>query len=182
MQAQIVSFLIGILSSLIASVVFLYYILTRLRPRIEISPYISLHPDLNIPDKDRYYLKFINKSKHDAYDIRIRLCELIRWPAANGKQHEQRKDLELKKDFMAHVPPFIKTTDKNTFAPHAIILTCLDDLAPILRDKNKCIELQLILRHGLTGLAKVYKFEYSDISSVKKGMFEFGNNLTIPNH
>ena len=108
-----------------------------------------------------------------------RLCELIRLPAGNGKMNEQRKDLRLKSDFLAHIPKYIPIIDGATFAPHAIILTCLDDLKPILDDDNKCVEFQVILRHGLTGLSSVFSYEYSNLTSVKHGIFDFGNQLTI---
>lgn len=176
---HLLSFVIGLLGSLVASVIFLYYILTKLRPRIDISPYIAYFKDLNVPDSKRYYFKIVNKSSHAAFDVRFRICELIRWPAANGKMHEQRKDLEVRKEYLSHVPKYKKIRDGDTFAPHAIIITCLDDRKPILEDTNKCIELQVLLRHGLTGLSKVFHYEYSNINSVKEGIFDFGNQLTI---
>lgn len=80
---------------------------------------------------------------------------------------------------MSHIPKFIKIKDKEAFAPHAIIMTCLDDLKPILEDDNKSVEVQVILRHGLTGLAKVFHYEYSTTNTVKQGIFDFGNQLTI---
>lgn len=93
------NFLLGVIASLIASTLFLYYILTKLRPKIEISPVIAYYKDFTIPAEKRYYFKFINKSIHPAYDLRLRVCELIRQPAGNGKMHEQRKDLRLRTDF-----------------------------------------------------------------------------------
>lgn len=175
----LLNILLGIIASLIASILFLYYILTKLRPKILISPSIGYYKDFTVPGEKRYYFKFINKSIHTAYDVRLRVCELIRQPAGNGKMHEQRKDLKLRTDFLSNVPRYIKIKDKETFAPHAVILTCLDDLQPILDDDNKSVELQVILRHGLTGLAKVFNYEYSSMSTVKNGIFDFGNHLTI---
>jgi hypothetical protein len=176
----LINFLLGVAGSLIASILFLYYILTYLRPQIKISPVIAHYKDLTIPGERRYYFKMINLSRYDAFDLRFRVCELIRIPAGNGKMHEQRKDMRVRFDHMAHVPKFRKIKDGETFAPHALIVTCLDDLLPILDDDNKCVELQVTLRHGLTGLARVFQYEYGNSSVVKNGIFDFGNHLTIP--
>lgn len=92
--------------------------------------------------------------------------------------NEQRKDLNLRTSFLAHVPCYKKNKNIGAFAPHAIIITCLDDLMPILQANDKCVEIQVILRHGLTGLAKVYNYEYSQPTVVKEAMFDFGNQLT----
>jgi hypothetical protein len=118
-------------------------------------------------------------SKYDAFDVRFRVCELVRWPAGNGKMHEQRRDLEVRLNHMTHIPRFRKMKNAETFAPHAIIVTSLDNLLPILEDPNKCIEIQVIARHGLTGLARVFTKEYGDGSTIKNGIFGFGNDLTI---
>ena len=176
----LISFVIGFIGSLLASVIFLFFILQYLRPTIKISDYIAYFEDLNNKDEYRYYFKFVNWSIHSAFDVRVRVCELIRWPAENGKLHEQRKDLSLRTSFLAHVPKFKKTnSESHNLATHAVVITCLDDLKPILKDRNKCIEIQIILRHGLTGLGKVFKHEYSESSKVKSGMFDLGNKLTI---
>ena len=175
--------LVGFMGSILASLVFLYYVLSYLRPKIVISPFIANYPDIdtiNHPNENRFYFKIVNKSNHDAYEIRLRLCELIRWPAGNGKMHERRVDLKLRRDFQSHIPKYKKLKSTDTFAPHALVIICEANLDPILSDQNKCVELQVILRHGLTGLAKVYKYEFGDNNVVKKKPFGFGDTLTIP--
>ena len=173
--------LLGIVTSIIGSVIFLYYILTQLRPKIVISPDIAHYKDVNEPDtgKKLFYFKFVNKSKHAAFDIRVRVCELIRIPTGNKQFHERRIDLVLRKDFLAHMPRHKKLKPEDTFAPFANISCCLSDLGPILDDQTKCVEIQIILRHGLTGLAKVFTHEYSDRKVVKNGMFVFGDTLIV---
>lgn len=178
-MSLISNILISFFTSLLASVIFLFFILKYLRPKIEISEYIAYYKDYNIDGEKRYYFKFINKSRHPAFDIKIRVCELIKVPTSNGKLHEQRKDLKLRTSALAHVPCFKKIKKLHTFAPHAIVITCMDDLKPILEAKDKCVEIQVILKHGLTGLAQVFRYEYSDATVVKNGMFDFGNQLTI---
>lgn len=173
------NFLLGIISSLIASAIFLYIFLNRLKPRIKISNFISYGNFRNDPNTKAYYFKFINISNSPAFDIRLRLCELIRTPAGNGKLHTHRVDIPLNKDFLTHVPCFKKVKSGDTYAPHAIICTCLEDLKPILEDQNKCIEIQIILRHGLTGLSDVFSAEFSNPKCIKSGDFCFGNDLNI---
>ena len=169
---------IGFLTSLIASIAFLFFILYNLRPKIGISHYIVKGTDLD-SGATAYFFKFVNYSKFQAFDVRIRLSELIRMPTDGGKINTRRKDLTLKKAFIAHVPAFIPTANITTYAPHAIQFTCLDDLQPILKDKHRSVEVQIILKHGLTGLAQVFDYEYSEIDNVKTKEWPFGNELTI---
>jgi len=175
----ILSFLLGCLSSILASFLFLYYVLTILRPRIAISPYISYAENYDVPGQNVYYFKFINQSRHPAFDVRLRICKLQKIPTGNGQMHEKRADLNLKVKFLAHIPKYKKIKKDSIFAGHAIVFTCLDDIRPVLLDSNQCVEVQVILRHGLTGLGKVYKHEFSTINTVKDGEFDFGNNLTV---
>jgi hypothetical protein len=93
--------------------------------------------------------------------------------------HERRIDCKIKKDYIANIPKYKKLKNDDIFAPHAIVFTCLDDLELILQDENKCVEVQLFVKHGLTGLGKVFKYEYSTMEEVKDRPFNFGNNLTI---
>jgi hypothetical protein len=174
-----INLLLGVGTSLLASFLFLYYILTRMRPKIKISPHIAHYKDLNNQNKKIYYFKIVNKSWHAAYDLRFRVCELSRIPAENRKFHERREDLKLRREYLTHIPKHKKIGENDVAAPHALIITCLDDLHPILEDDNKCVELQVIMRHGLTGLAKVFSYEYSSYTCVKNGIFDFGDKLTI---
>lgn len=152
-----------------------------MRPKIVISPEIAYYKDVNDPDggKKLYYFKFVNKSKHEAFDVRVRVSELIRIPAGNKRFHERRIDLELKKDFLSHIPKHKKLAPEDTFAPFANVSMCMTDLGPILDDQTKCVEIQIILRHGLTGLGKVFTHEFSDKSVIKNGIFQFGDSLTV---
>ena len=177
------SFITGLLASGIASFLFLYYVLFFMRPCIKISTtiarYKNMIPESNIEWGEQvYYIKIVNKSWHAAYDVKLRLSELIRIPAGNGKMHERRKVLRLHRDALWHIPRH-KNGKGNTFAPHAVVSLILVDILTILQDDNKCVEVQVILRHGLTGLSKVFTQEFGDVTSIKNGMFKFGDNLTV---
>jgi len=167
-EQNITSFLLGLLSSIFASILFLYYVLFFMRPNIKISPVIARYknmiPESNIQWGDQvYYIKIVNRSLHPAYDVKFQLSELVRLPAGNGKMNERRKVLSFYKDALWHIPRH-KKAKSNTFAPHAVVSLIQDDILPILEDVNKCIEVQVILRHGLTGLSKVFTQEFGDIS------------------
>ncbi len=66
-------------------------------------------------------------------------------------------------------------------AEHAIRLRTVENLTQYLEDPNCSIELRISLRHGLTGLSKVVRREYSHISELKKGNFAYGSKFAVLN-
>lgn len=63
-------------------------------------------------------------------------------------------------------------------AIQAIRIRTSIDIEELLKDPNISVQLEVSLRHGLTGLTKVFKMDYCDISEVKKGKFTYGANST----
>lgn len=171
-------FLLSVLSSLIASIIFLFIILSYLRPKISISPYIIENPDYDDPHETAFCFKILNESKHSAFDIRLELCLLKKITVKTGKMDTRRTSLKLKRDYIAHVPKH--QTDKKIrhFAKHAVIFRCTEKLKDLLADENNCVELQVSLRHGLTGLGKVFYAEFTQ-NAIRPGRFIFGNSLEL---
>ncbi|HWB25991.1 MAG TPA: hypothetical protein VG738_10955 [Chitinophagaceae bacterium] len=172
-------FLIALVAGLVASILFLYYVLIRWRPKIKISPFIAYGPTPENHGVNQYSFKFINKSRHDGYDVQIRISVLVRIPVQMGKFNERRLPLRAKLDFLSHIPRYQRDKEHVNTAPHAIIFSCLDDLAPVLEADDKVVEIQIILKHGLTGLSKVFRHEYINSGDVVNGHFKYGNNLTV---
>jgi hypothetical protein len=173
-------FLLGIAASFIASLAFLYFILRFYIPRIEISKFIVKMADYDDPEKFTYCFKILNKSRFSAYEVQLELCQLIKIPNDGELIDLRRTKLKLIRSHIAHMPKFIPTKKIKHFAPHAVIFRCPDDLEPILTDEHKSVELQVTLRHGLTGLSRVYKWEYARPASLSKTKeFGFGNNMGL---
>lgn len=173
-------FILSIIASLLASIGFLYLILTYLRPKIEISRYVIKISDFDDPTTCAFCFKILNKSKHTAFDIRLELCLLKRIAVGAGLMDTRRTPLKLKRDFISHLEKRISNKKIKTvsFAHHALIFRTFEDLDKILNDENHCIELQVSLRHGLTGLGKVFKQEFTK-SSLSNRSFAYGNSLDL---
>ncbi len=177
-------FLIGFGSSLAASFSFLYFILYRMRPKIVISPHISKRPNpFDEGTPFMYVFKIVNKSFHPAFDASIELYELHHYPAEDGKEDDKLNvryiPLRLKKSHFARIPSKKGYKKSSVYAEHCILFRSLENLELILREESKSVQLQITLRHGLTGLSRCFTKNYVGISKIKDKPFPFGDNVEI---
>lgn len=180
LHTSLFDFLFGVLASFIASLTFLYFILRFYIPRVKISKFIVKMADYDDPSKSVYCFKILNKSSFSAYDVHLEVCQLQKIPNDGDMIDSRRTKLNLIRSHIAHVPKFIKTKNIKHFAPHAVIFRCTDDLEPILADEFRSVEFQVTLRHGLTGLSRVYKWEFAKLAALSKTKsFEFGNGMGL---
>jgi hypothetical protein len=49
----------------------------------------------------------------------------------------------------------------------------------LLPPPSNSVQIQISLRHGLTGLTKVFIQEYSDISQIRDGKFTYGSKFGV---
>ena len=52
-------------------------------------------------------------------------------------------------------------------------------LIAIVEEERNSLQLQVTLKHGLTGLSKVFSMEYVTCNDIQTGQFKFGNNFNI---
>lgn len=179
---SLLDFILAIGSSFLASLAFLYFILRIYIPRISISQHIIIRPDFENPQETVYLFKILNISWFSAYEVNIELTKLIKIPNSDNQMDVRITVLALKKNHLAHIPKHIssKRIKKTHFAPHAILFRTSEDLEGILNDDSRSVELQVSLRHGLTGLSRVYKREFARPGAICKGKeFKFGNDLGV---
>lgn len=169
-------FLLSILSSLSASFIFIFLLLFLLRPRVKISPDLCYQKDIYDGDGRMCYLiKVVNLSRFSAYDINAELSSLITYPVKDGTNYRFTK-LKLKSDKLNFIAPFRK---KKNYGDFAFLFRTYEDVNAILNDERNSLQFQVTLRHGLTGLSRVFNMDYALCSSIKEGHFSFGNNLNI---
>ena len=161
----------NICCSLIASLLFLFVVLFIFKPKIRIAPFICKPTD-DIP----YYFKIVNMSLFIAYDIKVELAEVVKYPIPPGKTNKRQTDLSLVLDNFLYLPPYRPLWFRGT-ADHAVTFRTTENLIKILSDDQKSIEINISLKHGLTGFSKVYKYEYCDISEIKEGRFAYGTKF-----
>lgn len=168
-EAQIVAFLIGVLSSA-ALILILYFLI---KPRLKISPYIA---KIEAQDEIWYAFKFVNLGLFfPLFDVRMELqyCRTIH---AGDKANRSSHLLNLNQNSLLSVPK-AKRTDE--YRLHAVIIVSKDhDIQKILEDESAYLLLTLVAKHGLSGTTKVLSQKFSR-SSIRKGMFESGNHYGV---
>ncbi|MDD4991617.1 MAG: hypothetical protein PHR83_05215 [Paludibacter sp.] len=166
----------GLFTSLISAILFLY-ILSLLRPKIEISPEIS--KSISLTNKLKYTVKVINKTRFDVYDIKAQL-HIIRKCQTPSGEIEKSELIELKRD-----DPFIlgKFDKKDVNADYAFRFVTYIDLESIWTDDNNDIlKFRVICKHQISGVLGYFQQKYRVKKSViKTGEFKAGNLMEIYN-
>lgn len=171
---------VSFMQNILASIVFLFLILWLLRPQIKICGGIAKTTSSFVGDgKQVFYLfKFINKSFFSAYDVLIELHQVESYAVDHGMNYKFTS-IKVECPTVSAVSPFRPAWLGKSYAKHAIIFHTLVDLQGVLKDEMKSLEVHISLKHGVSGLPKIYKVKYSDLSCVKEGRFAFGNNFEI---
>jgi hypothetical protein len=66
-------------------------------------------------------------------------------------------------------------------ANHCVRFRTDENLDEIVKNEFKSVEFRIYLRHGLTGLVKAFKQEYSDTSLIKNAKHVYGPRFDIIN-
>ena len=171
--------LMGISTSLVASLIFLFILLIFLRPRVKIAPIICLQKDIfENTSRDCYIFKIINLSYFSAYDISLELCNQVTYPVKDGINYRYFP-LKLKTNHLNFVAPYRPRWYKKEYGKYAMLFITYENISEIIDNERNSIKIQVTLKHGLTGLTKVFSAEYVSTSDIAKGYFAFGNNFKI---
>src|ERR1700754_1155545 len=138
------SVFIGVLSSLIASFIFLSF-LFALRPRVVISSSIAraIHEGRKV-----FIIKMVNRTWWKLYDIHAELAH-VRFENATGGQNVYSKSLTLLKSHIWSMnSPHGAPSDVN--AEFAVLFVCLDDL-DTLWSSDSLIEFRVMAKHSFSG-------------------------------
>lgn len=176
------SFLFNVVCSMVAAFAFLFFVLYVLRPSISITDCICKTKNVYDDSSEYVYVfKIYNKSFFSAFDLQF---ELFKQTQTRVNQHginQINQALSLHVSGVKHLDAHASNRKcKNThYAKHAYLFRTHEDLEQILSDDNQTIQLQIVLRHGLTGLSRAYKKDYINLKDVKSGKFNFGNSTEI---
>lgn len=161
---------LGVVSGIVASIIFLLS-LRKMRPKICISRHIVLKDDI-------YYFKFVNKSRHDLFDIKLEASLLTPFGDING-QNLRAVDIKLMDEVLFHIPK----NQKDGKDPHNLFATRCRTTQDLIKDwdnESTYIQLTIIARHSVSGINRVFKQVYHSkgcISTDKN--FIGGNSLDI---
>jgi hypothetical protein len=168
----VVPIIIGVLSS----VCFLLLI-SRLRPRLEISKqiaHIPAHAQGSLPGS--YIIKVINKSKRSATEIRGRLAIVQKVNVAGGQINQST-------DFTLLTCPF-ELPGKKRGTPaqleESAFRFATNDNIETNWTGNNFISFSVVAKDSLTGFGKVFtEGYYAPAGALKTGEFEIGHSMEI---
>ena len=170
----VVSIIIGILSSLTASFVFLFCI-SRLRPKIIISGHIAKGRDLH--GETVYRVKIINKSKRTIINVKANL-HLMTPKIVPGGLIVNAKMIQLKRDDPMQIAGF---DQKDKEASYAFRFQTYEDIDKLWdNDATSYLRFRIFAMDSLSGLGKVFRQDYhTKRNSIVDGEFEFGNSVQV---
>jgi len=172
METHFISLVIGILSGLLASYLFLFYYLGRKKPEILISDHIS---KVDFKGEVNYFFKFVNKTDSEIFDVRVEATFFKPVGDVNGT-NLQGTDIELKDSFFMYIPMNTKEDQHNL---HCMRLRTIEDLEGKWTDDSSKIRLTIIARHALSGFNKVFYKEYNSKRCISEKQFISGDSLEI---
>lgn len=164
-------FFYSILCSILASFIFLFLVLLLFKPKIKLSPFIC--KSTYNGNETFYFFKLVNVSVFSAYDVSIELLEVDRYLLPNGHMNDRFRQLTLVLNKVSNIPGYLPSWLRKN-APYAITVRSSENLDLLLSDDYKSVMIKVTLRHGLTGLVKVYSKEFASLSQIKEGKFNYG--------
>jgi hypothetical protein len=173
------SFLFDVFSSFVASLIFLFAVLFLFKPLIRVSPFICKNQSEFQNEGMVYCIKIVNISLFTAYEIKMELSVLERYPTPpSGMTNKRMRPLKLVLDSYSNLSGFRPQWLRKE-ADHCLRFRTKEDLNAIIQDPHKSIHVQIMVRHGLTGLASVFTQEYSDLNQIREGKFAYGTKFDI---
>lgn len=169
---DIISLIVGVVSGLIASYLFLIFYLKNKRPVITISKYIS---KVEYKGETNYFFKFVNQTKSEIFDIHIETTFYKPVGDFNGT-NLVGTDINLKDNFAAYIPCENKMDTHNL---HAMRIRTTDDIEKDWTDESSFIRLTIIAKHSLSGFNKVFHKDYLSKDCITTKKFQSGNNLDV---
>lgn len=172
----LLEFGLSILASMIASFLFIFSLLFLLRPRVKISDKICLSKiDIEGNSKNSFHIKVVNLSFFPAFDIKVSLEKHTPYPVEGGINFRVEQ-LKLIKSELSCIAPL---RYGKSYGDMSMIFRSEENLSEILVQPHSQISFQITLKHGVTGLTKIYTQVYANKSSIKEGYFVFGRRIDI---
>ena len=169
MNVIAVGFVTGVLGSLVASGLFLRFMLS-LRPRIEISPQIGR---MQGETRTYYIIKFINKTAVDLINVQMEFRRLIRHKVEGGYVNDT-VGIALKR---SNIMVLYKFDHNDKEVQYAFRALTYEDLHAACGPDCK-LDFRIYAAHSVSGFGKVFHWQYKS-SDIIDGDFLFGNTLEI---
>ncbi len=168
------SILTGIFASVAASVLFLFCLL-KLRPKIEISPYIAVTQEQD--GKMVYRLKIVNLTRRPIINIQCRLLVTKSRNVPDGIMLTSDR-ISLKTEHVFQIPRYRK---KDKEAHYARRFICYEDIDSLWQDQSgNYLRFVIMATDSLSGFSRVFSREFhTKKNCLIEGSHRFGNSLDI---
>ena len=164
---------IGVVSSVIASTVFLLGVARR--PKLDISYKIAKSTDA---EGNRYYAaKIVNRTRSPLTDVRLRMSLLSPMPIEGGVVYDV-KDLMLRTPDLLEIGAF---DPRDLDASYAVRIALADDLDELWSQHYlQRVRFQVHATDSFTGYRKLFTQQYFVKElSLREGEFESGESLQV---
>ena len=166
----VLSLFIGVVTS-----VLFFFILSRYKPVIKISPRISKRYNNN-KNTYLYLVKIINKTKHPIVDINVEFIIKTPIQTANGEVWRVKK-IPFEFDSLLSLGEF-KKNDNN--AKFSYRFGTEEDLESIWIDDHQLLTFKIYAKHSLSGFGGFFEQDYSlKRASIIEGIFSRGDTFEI---
>ena len=164
--------LIGVVSGVAASTLF-FVLLRRLRPRIEISPFIARSEQGGYT---YYDFKIVNLGARSAIDLRAHLVVATPTNVEGGPIY-RTQGIELTKDAFFELGRF---DEKDQNAYYALRFTTVEDIETLWKDDRSHIRLRIMATDAESGFSRAFMHDFrTKRNTIKNGQHEFGTSLAV---
>ncbi|MDX4973680.1 hypothetical protein [Myroides odoratimimus] len=172
----LISLIIGVLTGVIASYLFLKHYLQKLKPSIIISDFIC---KVELEGKTHYLFKFINRTKYELFDVTLDLSSYKPIGVLQG-QNLRKTTLKLKTTNISFIPPYENKNDQHH--TYAVIINTQTNIEEFLTgDNSDYIRLTIIAKHSLSGLNGIFTKDFHTNQCIAKSNFKFGDSIELNN-
>lgn len=168
----IANILVGVLSGVLSSALF-FFLLRRLRPKIEISPVIAK----SFQGGYTYYdFKIINWSKRSAINIQAHLVLATQTNVEGGPIYKTL-GIDLTKDNFFELGAF-SADDQNAY--YALRFTTVQDIDGIWTDDASHLRLRIMATDAESGFSRAFMHDFRvKRNAIKAGQHDFGRSLAV---
>ncbi len=166
------SILIGVLSSFVASLLFIKY-LSFTKPRIKISQHIAGY-------NDQFQVKIVNRSRKTIYDLKFELDMITKHVSPTGYNYSMKRLSLLKSDMaLLEGSPLISRFG-NQYAMYALILNLGNSFFEEWNNDSQYLLFSVSYADPRNGLKISVNRQFIDKETViKKGKFKWGKSTDL---
>jgi hypothetical protein len=173
MVNYIIAIIIGVLSSIVASLIFLLF-LSSVKPKIIISEQIA--KSKSSKGELVYKIKVINKTRRPIMDIRASL-HIVTLTVIPGGSLRETKEILLKRSEIMGLEKFDKKDKEGNYAFNFLTY---EDIENIWDDTHSYLRFRIYAIDSLSRFGKVFiKDYYTKRNVIKGGEFEAGESLKV---